>query len=418
MDRRDPSLDAANRRLLKDQTLPEDKEEAQKLRCRAAYYVLQDEVLYKRGFSMPLLRCTGGDEANYVLREVHEGICGNHTAGPALAYKILRQGYYWPTLKKDAIQFVRACDKCQRFSSIQRQPSQELTAVSSPWPFAKWGIDLIGPLPKGKGGTSHAIVAIDYFTKWVEAEPLTKITEANTSKFVWKNIICRFGIPHSLVSDNGRQFDNKKVREMCEELGIRKHFSSPHHPQANGQVEAVNKTIKQILKKKLDASKGAWVDELPHVLWAIRTTSKTATGETPFSMAYGAEAMSPVEVGLPSPRRLQFNEISNDEIRRCELDFLGERRDASQVRLATYQRKMTKYYNKKVKKRSFRRGDLVLRRVFLNSKEPGVGTLGPNWEGPYRITEEIRAGTFRIETLDGKLQPHPWNVEHLRVYYQ
>lgn len=102
-----------------------------------------------------------------------------------------------------------------------------------------------------------------------EAEPLAKITEANISKFLWKNIICRFGIPYSIVSNNGRQFDNKKVRELCEELGIKKHFSTPHHPQANGQVEAVNKIIKHVLKRKLDASKGAWVDELPQVLWAI-----------------------------------------------------------------------------------------------------------------------------------------------------
>ncbi|XP_022895224.1 uncharacterized protein LOC111409403 [Olea europaea var. sylvestris] len=180
--------------------------------------------------------------------------------------------------------------------------SSSLSIVTSPWPFTKWGIDFIGPLPKGRGSATFAIVALDYFTKWVEAEPLARITEANTTKFVWKNVICRFGIPHSIVSDNGRQFDNRKMRELCNELGIKKDFSTPHHPQANGQVEAVNKTIKNTLKRKLDASKGAWVDELPHVLWAIRTTCRTATGETPFSMAYGAEAMSPVEFQTGSAR--------------------------------------------------------------------------------------------------------------------
>ncbi|KAL2486718.1 Ribonuclease H [Abeliophyllum distichum] len=117
-----------------------------------------------------------------------------------------------------------------------------------------------------------------------------------------------FGILHSLVSDNGKQFSNKKGRNLYEELGIAKHFSSPHHPQANGQVVAVNKIIKYTLKRKLEASKGAWVEELPHVLWAIRTTAKTYTGETPFSMAYNSEAMTPVELGIPSPRRLLFNE--------------------------------------------------------------------------------------------------------------
>ncbi|XP_022889198.1 uncharacterized protein LOC111404653 [Olea europaea var. sylvestris] len=159
-----------------------------------------------------------------------------------------------------------------------------------PWPFAKWGIDFIGLLPKGRGSATSAIVAIDYFTKWVEAEPLAKITEVNTTKFVWKNINCRFGISHSLVSDNGS-----------------------------------DKTIKHTLKRKLDALKGVWVNELSHVLWAIRTTSRTITGETPFSITCGSEAMSPVDVGVPSHRLMHFNEISNDEAQKLNSSFGGPR---------------------------------------------------------------------------------------------
>ncbi|XP_022872377.1 uncharacterized protein LOC111391392 [Olea europaea var. sylvestris] len=112
-----------------------------------------------------------------------------------------------------------------------KQPSQILSVVTSLLPFVKWGIDFIGPLAKGRGSATFVIVPIDYFTKWVEAEPLAEITEANTTKFVWKNIICRFGISYSLVSDNGRQFGNKKMRDLCNELGIKKDFSTPHHPQ-------------------------------------------------------------------------------------------------------------------------------------------------------------------------------------------
>ncbi|KAL5553887.1 hypothetical protein UlMin_041288 [Ulmus minor] len=99
-----------------------------------------------------------------------------------------------------------------------------------PWPFAKWGIDLIGPLPLGKYRMKFAVVAIDYYTKWVEAEPLSEITEAQTTSFVWKNIVCRFGIPHSLVSDNGTQFDSAGLKKLCSELGIKKHFTSVAHP--------------------------------------------------------------------------------------------------------------------------------------------------------------------------------------------
>ena len=116
-------------------------------------------------------------------------------------------------------------------------------------------MDLIGSLPTGKGQAKHAIVAVDYFTKWAEAEPLTSITERKTTEFIWKNLICRFGIPYAIVSDNGKQFDNEKFQSFCSELGIANQFATLAHPQSNGQVEAVNKIIKGILKKKLEERK-------------------------------------------------------------------------------------------------------------------------------------------------------------------
>ncbi|KAL5551045.1 hypothetical protein UlMin_001221 [Ulmus minor] len=140
------------------------------------------------------------------------------------------QGYYWLSMAKDTEQYVRRCDTCQRFSPLIHQPAEELNSVLSPWPFAKWGIDLIGPLPLGKYRMKFAVVAIDYYTKWVEAEPLSEITEARTTSFVWKNIVYRFGIPHSLVLDNGTQFNSAGLKKLCSELGIKKHFASVAHP--------------------------------------------------------------------------------------------------------------------------------------------------------------------------------------------
>ncbi|KAL5581058.1 hypothetical protein UlMin_013500 [Ulmus minor] len=258
--------------FLRDGTLPADKFEARRLRFRSARYFLDKGKLYKKGFSSPSLLCLDEDRGKFTLEEVHAGVCGNHSSGRTLAHIILRQGYYWPTIQTDSLDFVRKCDKCQRFSAIPRQAPEDLTTVTSPWPFAKWGIDLIGPLPTARGQFKYAVVAIDYYTKWVEAEALAKITEQNVTAFIWKNIVCRFGVPRELVSDHGTQFENEKLQSICDRLGIKKVFSSPAHPKSNGQVEAVNKTIKQTLKKKLEKSKGAWVDELPLVLWAYRTS--------------------------------------------------------------------------------------------------------------------------------------------------
>ncbi|KAL5545130.1 hypothetical protein UlMin_008914 [Ulmus minor] len=209
-----------------------------------------------------------------------------------------------------------------------------------------------------------------------------------------------------------------KSLNICDRLGIIKVFSSPAHPKSNGQVEAVNKTIKQTLKKKLEKSKGAWVDELPLVLWAYRTSFRAATGETPFSLAYGVEAVIPIEISLPTLRVDNFDEENNDVLLALATDLLEEKRETSQVRAAALQQTIARYYNSKVKLRCFVKGDLVLRKVFLNTKEKGVGVLGPNWEGPYRVRAIIRPGTYELETLEGRVLDNPWNAEHLRRYFQ
>ncbi|XP_017245311.1 uncharacterized protein LOC108216961 [Daucus carota subsp. sativus] len=137
--------------FLKEGTLPEDKNEARCLKCRAACYVIYDNALYRRGFNSPLLECIDGEECNYIMREIHERICGNHSGGGSLAQKIVHQGYYWPTIRQDAQDFARNCNKFQRYANYSNLPAVRLTSLSSPWPFAMWGIDLIGELPKAKG---------------------------------------------------------------------------------------------------------------------------------------------------------------------------------------------------------------------------------------------------------------------------
>uniref|UniRef100_A0A2N9FUJ3 Integrase catalytic domain-containing protein n=1 Tax=Fagus sylvatica TaxID=28930 RepID=A0A2N9FUJ3_FAGSY len=225
-------------------TLPDNRHEARRLKVRASRFLMLQGTLYKRGFSLPYLRCLAPDEANYVMREIHEGVCGDHSGARALQRKIVRAGYYWPSMKADAYQFVQRCDKCQRFANHLHSPPTVL------------------------------VVAIDYFTKWVEAEPLATITERNIQNFVWKAVICRFGIPRVLVSDNGKQFDNPRFRQFSQELGIHNHYSSPGHPQANGQVEVTNRSLLKLIKTRLEGAKGLWPEELPSILWAYRNDSQ------------------------------------------------------------------------------------------------------------------------------------------------
>ena len=144
------------------------------------------------------------------------------------------------------------------------------------------------------------MVAVDYFTKWAKAEALANIRDVDVKKFVWKNIVTRFGVPNTFVSDNGVQFDSRAFHNFCRDLGIINRYFTPAYPQSNGQAEAVNKTILSGLKKRLDSAKGNWAEELPNVLWAYRTTPCRSTRETLFSLTFGAKMVIPVEVNLCS----------------------------------------------------------------------------------------------------------------------
>nr|KYP45835.1 Uncharacterized protein K02A2.6 [Cajanus cajan] len=202
--------------------VPSDPAAARKLRTQAARYTMVGGELYRRGFSVPLLKCVDAEQAEYILREMHEGICGFHSGGRTLATKVLRAGYYWPTLRDDCAKFVKHCTSCQR----------------------------------------HA---------------------ANVQKFLWKNIVTRFGIPYALITDNGLQFTDQKLNRFIQDLGIKHRFTS------------------------------------------------STTKETSFRLTYGTDAMIPVEVGEPSFRRQHFDETANEASLRTEVDMIDEVRTKAQI---------------------------------------------------------------------------------------
>jgi hypothetical protein len=213
---------------LKDDILLADRKEADWIRRVAPrYWVSKERHLYRRSYTGPYLHCFHPDTVQNLLWEIHEGVCGGHTGGQSLAHRAIGQGYWWPYMQKDAAQYVKKCDKCQRFAPSIHQPAASLNPIASPWPFSQWGLDIVGPLPRAPRNRQWLIVATDYFTKWVEAEPLVHITDADSKRFVWKNIITRFGIPRVLMSDNGSQFISRSFKEFCELYGIRNHFSTP-----------------------------------------------------------------------------------------------------------------------------------------------------------------------------------------------
>ncbi|XP_074336785.1 uncharacterized protein LOC141673957 [Apium graveolens] len=271
----------------KDGTLPEDQNKARYLKYKAARFFLEDNQLYRRTFSAPTLKCVDPDEADYCLREVHEGICGDHLAAKALAYKVIRQGYYCPTIHTDSVPYVKKCSKCQKFSNVP----------------------------------------------------------------------------------------------------------------------------------KLEECKKSWPDELPKVFWSYRTTSRTGTGETPFKLAYDTEARLPIETGSPSHRVVNFDEVSNIEGLRTNLELLDEVRDQAVEKMERYKEKTKLYFAKKAKIKEYVVGDLVLRDIEA-SDPTNQGKLQPNWEGPYIVKEVLRPGTYKLNYLSGTEVPNTWHGTRLRKFYQ
>ncbi|GAA0154346.1 hypothetical protein LIER_37858 [Lithospermum erythrorhizon] len=225
---------------------------------------MYNEELYKKSWDGQLLSCVSQEDTPKILAVVHQGRCGSHIGGRSLAVKITQIGYFLPTLVKDAMNYVKRCEACQRMGSIQHQPTTQATPILNPMSFAMWGIDLVGKLSKTKGSLEYAVVAMDYF----------------------------------------------------------KHrFSPVYYPQCNEQVEVMNNILFKGIKKNMiqsESKKGVWVDELPMVLWSLRTTPSHATGETPFSLVYGSEVVLPAEARLPTycPGTYELERMNGDSIPR------------------------------------------------------------------------------------------------------
>ena len=212
--------------------LRDDRSRAHKVQIQSARFSLVDGQLYKRSLGGPYLKCLTPEQGQYVLAELHEGICRNHPGGRKLSHRAHTQGYYWPTMKTDAADYVKKCDPYQRMSPILKYPVQDLVSISSLWSFAQWRIDIVGPFPTALAQKKLLLVATDYFSKWIEADSFASIKDRDVTRFIWKNIVCRFGIPRSIVSDNGPQFNSRVYRDFFQELKIRNLYSTPGIPKA------------------------------------------------------------------------------------------------------------------------------------------------------------------------------------------
>ncbi|GJU11438.1 reverse transcriptase domain-containing protein [Tanacetum coccineum] len=287
-------------------------------------------------------------------------------AGPRFVVaKAMWSGYYWPTMHRDARDMIRKCKDCQ-------------------------GIDIAGLFPEGPGKVKFLIVAMDYFTKWIEAKVVATIS--------------------------GTQFSGGPFKDWCEKLNIIQHFASVKHPQSNGLVERAHRSLGEGIKARLSEGNKNWLEELPHVLWAHRTMVKSSNDDTPFSLAYGTEAVIPAQIGMPTYHIAVVDAVHNDEELRLNLDLLEERQERAAIREAKAKLNMKKYYNARVRGVTFRPGDFVYRSNDASHAVDG-GKLGPKWEGPYEVMESLGDGAYKLRSTDGTVLPRTWNIANLKKCY-
>jgi hypothetical protein len=290
------------------------KSKARSLKLKAVRYFLIDHVLYWRDPLGVFLRCLNPQEAQKVMFDFHNGLCGGHHFWKTTAHKILRVGYYWPTLFIDVCREVRACIKFQRFSGKQQLKSLPLKPVVASTPFQQWGLDFIGEIhPPSSGQHRWILTATDYFTKWIEAAPTRNASHKVIISFL-EDIIAIFGCPNRIVTDNAASFKSEQLVKLCEPFEISLIHSTPYYPQGNGPVESSNKILIKLIKRLLEDNKRARDSKLKFTLWANRVTAKKSLGTSPFQLVYGTKVVFPTQLALPVAKFFQDHEGEPDHM--------------------------------------------------------------------------------------------------------
>ncbi|PKI66539.1 hypothetical protein CRG98_013066 [Punica granatum] len=286
------------------------------------------------------------------------------------------------------------CHLCQVYANKIRAPHNELHPMAAPWLFSMSGMDIIGPInPKASKGHLFILVAIDDFTKWIESITLASVTTKAMARFLKRDIIARYGVPATLITNNAKNLNNELIGELCAQFKIQQRNSSPYCPQMNGAVEATNKNIKKIIEKMTMNYKD-WHEMLLFALLAYQTSIRSSTGATPYSLVYGMEAVLPVKVEIPSMRVLAESKLKEAEwAKQCyeQLNLIDEKRLTVLCHDQCFQQRMARVFDKRVCLREFSPGDLVLQK-FLHIAPDSRGKFAYKYDGHFIVKEVFDGG--------------------------
>ncbi|GJU14779.1 reverse transcriptase domain-containing protein [Tanacetum coccineum] len=356
--------------------------------------------LFKICADQVIRRCVHGNEALEILSACHNGPTGGHHGANLTAKKIFDSGFFWPTIYKDAHEFVKNCDSCQRQGKTSQRDEMPQNSIQVCEIFDIWGIDFMGPFPSSRGN-KYILVAVDYLSKWVEAKALPTNDARVVCKFL-KSLFARFGAPRAIISDRGTHFCNDQFAKVMQKYGVTHRLSTAYHPQTSGQVEVSNRGLKRILERTIGENRASWSDKLDDALWAFRTAYKTPIGCTPYKLVYGKACHLPIELEHKSYwalKQANFDPVITGDHRKVQLNELNELRDHAYENSLIYKAKTKRLHDSKIKNRVFNIGDRVL--LFNSRLKIFSGKLKSRWNGPFTITRVFPYGTVELSQANG-----------------
>nr|GEW99497.1 reverse transcriptase domain-containing protein [Tanacetum cinerariifolium] len=324
---------------------------------------------------------------------------GHHGANFTVM-KIFDAGFFWPTIYRDAHNLVKSCDSCQRQGKISQRDEMPQNAIQVCEIFDVWGIDFIGPFPSSRGN-KYILVAVDYLSKWVEANALPTNDAQIVVKFL-KSLFAQSGTSRAIISDRGTHFCNDQFAKVTLKYGVTHRFSIAYHPQTSGQVEVSNRGLKRILERTIGENHASWSDKLDDALWAFRTAFKTPIGCTPYKLVYEKACHLPIELehkAYWALKHCNFDLKTAGDHRKVQLNELNELHDQAYENSLIYKEKTKKIHDSKIKNRVFNIGD----RVFLFNSRLKIfsGKLKTRWTRPFIVAHVFPYRTIELSQADG-----------------
>ena len=411
-------------RYLVDSELPAGKAHATKVIAESDQYIVDNGILYhlysprtrdiQKQQSVIRQLVLPRNKRHEALQAYHDSLLGGGHFGFDRTYQSIRQKYYWPKMYKEILDYIEKCDKCQRIKNNSHARKAPLTNMPVVGKFERWHMDFIGPLTEAENGSKHILLLVDSLTRWPEAFALKSQQAPEVAKVLYEQIFSRYGAPRVLVSDRGQTFMSKLVTAISEIFNVKRHHTSPYHPQTNSTCERFNSTLEQALRAYVKDDHSDWPEMLPGILMSYRKSPSThSTRFSPYSLVFGSEMNVPYDTSMTPKSQLSATTKNYIQNIKQKLDQSNE---IAKENIIEAQQKSKEYYDRKTKEPTFKIGDFVLvnnPKIRKNKSKK----MDPKQDGPYIITHCGPNHTYKLNHIQtGKDKTSLTHANRLKAY--